>query len=477
MTTLIEKPARGSLAGIRSLELEITGKCQFSCSHCLSVSSPQASHGEMTAADWLSVIIDAAALGIRTIQLVGGEPTSHPNWRQFTEVALSLGRNVEVFSNLFHVRDEWWSVFARNGVTLGTSYYSDDLDEHDRITGPTGSYVRTRKHIREALDRGIVLRAGVVEVLPGQRVQEARAELVSMGVEPDRIRVDRVRAVGRAMPPGQGPTLPKRSLKNRVWASAAHSSRPDPEQAAALRCLDHRLGWRSRKIRRPRSGTYGPVRTLVAVDSPLHERVRSGDRAAFAEIFDEHARVVYAHAIRTTGDWALSEDVMSLTFLEAWRLRDKLHEEVRSVRAWLLGIATNVMRNTARAARRHREAMSRLPPPEAMPDFSDEVVGQMADAQRLAAAARALQRLKRSEREVFSLVVWSDLGYAAVAEALGIPVGTVRSRLSRARQKLRGFVEEELGADARAAELRGGGGHIPPSGMDAARTGHRRSAE
>ncbi|RST22662.1 radical SAM protein [Streptomyces sp. WAC04770] len=207
MTTLVENPARGSLAGIRSLELEITGKCQLACSHCLSGSSPQASHGEMTPADWLSVIIDAAALGIRAIQLIGGEPTAHPNWRQFTEVAISLDRNVEVFSNLFHVRDEWWGVFARNGVTLGTSYYSDDPDEHDRITGRPGSYVRTRKHIREAVDRGIILRAGIVEVLPGQRVREARAELVSMGVEPDRIRVDRVRAVGRAMPPGQGPTL------------------------------------------------------------------------------------------------------------------------------------------------------------------------------------------------------------------------------------------------------------------------------
>ncbi|MFD9034432.1 RNA polymerase sigma factor [Streptomyces sp. NPDC059567] len=206
----------------------------------------------------------------------------------------------------------------------------------------------------------------------------------------------------------------------------------------------------------------------------MNERVRSGDRAAFAEIFDEHARVVYAHAVRTTGDWAAAEDVMSLTFLEAWRLRDKLREEVRSVRAWLLGIATNVMRNTARAARRHREAMSRLPPPEVLADFSDDVVGHMADAQRLAAAARALQRLKRTEREVFALVVWSDLGYAAAAEALGIPVGTVRSRLSRAREKLRRLVEEEVTAGEQAVEPRSGTGHLSNSGVAAARASHGR---
>jgi RNA polymerase sigma-70 factor (ECF subfamily) len=133
------------------------------------------------------------------------------------------------------------------------------------------------------------------------------------------------------------------------------------------------------------------------------------------------------------------------------------------------------MRNIARAARRHREAMSRLPPPETAPDFSDEVVGRMADVQRLAAAARALQRLKRTEREVFTLVVWSDLGYAAAAEALGIPVGTVRSRLSRAREKLRRLVEEELGADPHGVEPQTCSGPLSQSGVAAARAFHRRS--
>lgn len=212
----------------------------------------------------------------------------------------------------------------------------------------------------------------------------------------------------------------------------------------------------------------------MVVEFPLNERIRSGDRAAFGEIFDEHARVVYAHAVRTTGDWTVAEDVMSLTFLEAWRLRDKLAEEVGSVRGWLLGIATNVMRNTARAARRHRAAMSRLPLPEPLPDFSDEVVGQMADGQRLAAVARALRRLKRTEREVFTLVAWSDLGYAAAAEALGVPVGTVRSRLSRAREKLRGLVEEELAADVQSVEPRHHSRHTSDSGVATTHPSRRR---
>ncbi|MCX4658573.1 RNA polymerase sigma factor [Streptomyces uncialis] len=182
----------------------------------------------------------------------------------------------------------------------------------------------------------------------------------------------------------------------------------------------------------------------MGVDSQLRDRIRSGDQAAFAAVFDEHSRVIYAHAARTTGDRALAEDVMSLTFLEAWRQRDKLRKDVRNIRAWLLGIATNVLRNTARSARRHRAAMARLPPAEPMPDFSEAVVGQMVDSQRLAAATRALNRLKRGEREVFALVVWSGLGYADAAEALGVPTGTVRSRLSRTREKLRRLTTEEL---------------------------------
>ncbi|SNS04975.1 RNA polymerase sigma-70 factor, ECF subfamily [Actinacidiphila glaucinigra] len=184
--------------------------------------------------------------------------------------------------------------------------------------------------------------------------------------------------------------------------------------------------------------------TPDGVETTLNERLRSGDRAAFGGLFDAHARVVHAHALRVTGDWATAQDVVSLTFLEAWRLRGKLGAEVVNTRAWLLGIATNVLRNTARTARRHRAAMSRLPPRQPVPDFADEVVGRITDTQRLAAASRALGRLRRADREVFTLCVWADLDYAAAAEALGIPVGTVRSRLSRARGRLRTLAEAEL---------------------------------
>ncbi|ULR52684.1 RNA polymerase sigma factor [Streptomyces deccanensis] len=204
------------------------------------------------------------------------------------------------------------------------------------------------------------------------------------------------------------------------------------------------------------------------MEQSLRARVRDGDPEAFSALFRAHAQAVYGHAARLTADRNAAEDVVSLTFLEAWRLREKLLSDAEledgggdgggdggadgggdaSLRAWLFGIATNVLRNTRRAARRHSAALARLPERhaerETVPDFADALVGRMEDADRLAAAHAALAKLRRREREVFALCVWSGLSYAAAADALGVPVSTVRSRLARARQRLRGLAEAEL---------------------------------
>ncbi|WP_438363675.1 RNA polymerase sigma factor [Streptomyces marincola] len=182
----------------------------------------------------------------------------------------------------------------------------------------------------------------------------------------------------------------------------------------------------------------------------MHARVRAGDPEAFRELFTSCARLVHGYAVRATGDPALAEDVVSLTFLEAWRLRERLKDEGDSPRPWVMGIAVNVLRNTTRARRRHERAMARLPAREPLPDFADEVVGRLADAEQLAAVKVALGRLRAREREVFMLCVWSGLGYSEAAVALGVRVGTVRSRLSRARTRLRRLTDEALREPARA---------------------------
>lgn len=185
-----------ALDTIRSVELEITGTCDLQCTHCCTMSGPRVSSGLMTRDDWDQVLADVAALGIPAVQMIGGEPTLSPHLRHYIERATELGLFVEVYSNLTHIRPALWRAFDRRGVSLATSYYSDQAEQHERITQGKGSHARTRANILEALDRGIPLRVGIVEVNPGQRVAEAEAELRALGVT--RINTDRARKVGRA---------------------------------------------------------------------------------------------------------------------------------------------------------------------------------------------------------------------------------------------------------------------------------------
>jgi len=84
-----------------------------------------------------------------------------------------------------------------------------------------------------------------------------------------------------------------------------------------------------------------------------------------------------------------------------------------------------------------------------IPDFADDLAGRIDDAARLKAVRSAMARLRRGEQEVLALCVWSGLDYAAAAEALGVPVGTVRSRLSRARARLAKLAAaDQAGADS-----------------------------
>ncbi|MFJ9715722.1 RNA polymerase sigma factor [Streptomyces sp. NPDC101213] len=175
----------------------------------------------------------------------------------------------------------------------------------------------------------------------------------------------------------------------------------------------------------------------------MRTRVRAGDPAAFAELFDSWAKAVYNHAFRLTADWSTAEDVMAATFMEAWRLRDRVDPEGGSLRPWLLGIATNTARNQYRSNRRYRAAANAAAAAElSVPDHAEEVAGRVDDRRRLARALTALAGLRRAEREVVALCLGEGLDYEAAAEALGIPAGTVASRLSRARGKLRALTDD-----------------------------------
>lgn len=176
------------------LELELTGRCQLECVHCYAASGPAGTHGTMSTADWRRVIDEAAGVGVGMVQFIGGEPTLHPDLLALVDHALAAGIEVEVFSNLVRVTPELWETFSRPGVHLATSWYSDDASEHTAITRRR-THARTRATIAEAVRRGIPLRVGIIDVLDGQRVEAARAELEAMGVTS--VGTDRLRGLGR----------------------------------------------------------------------------------------------------------------------------------------------------------------------------------------------------------------------------------------------------------------------------------------
>lgn len=181
------------------LWLEITGQCQLSCSHCYAGSGPDGSHGSMTTADWERVLGEAAALGARMVQFIGGEPTLHPDLPRLIRRALSLGLQVEVFSNLVHVSDDAWEAFSLPGVRLATSWYSDDREQHRQVTG-RDTWRQTKANAQQALQRGIPLRAGVIDgIIGGQRAAAGQQQLLQAGV-PD-VGVDVIRDFGRGTKP------------------------------------------------------------------------------------------------------------------------------------------------------------------------------------------------------------------------------------------------------------------------------------
>ncbi|MFJ9624764.1 RNA polymerase sigma factor [Streptomyces sp. NPDC101181] len=188
-------------------------------------------------------------------------------------------------------------------------------------------------------------------------------------------------------------------------------------------------------------------------DARVRELVRAGDREVFAGLYDRYARAVHRHAARLIGDLSAAEDVMSETFLAAWRTREQVDPEGGPLGPWLLGIATNKARNHRRGTGRRLAFLARQPKPREIEDFAQASAERLDHRRELAAVREVLDRLRQPEREVLALCVWAGLDYAQTADALGVPVGTVRSRLSRARKRLRVLADGHL-ADERTAEER-----------------------
>lgn len=173
-------------------------------------------------------------------------------------------------------------------------------------------------------------------------------------------------------------------------------------------------------------------------DGVLWRRAREGEAAAFGVLFERHARPIYNYCFRRTADWALAEDLTSVTFLLAWRARGREPLRADSALPLFYGIATNVLRNQRRSQKRGRAALGRLPQPvHEEPDFAEESATRLDDEATMRRLLALFSRLPRREQDVLALCEWSGLSYEDAAAALGIPIGTVRSRLARGRRRLR----------------------------------------
>lgn len=182
----------------------------------------------------------------------------------------------------------------------------------------------------------------------------------------------------------------------------------------------------------------------AAPDRQLWAQTRQGDPEAFGELYERHVDAVLNHCFRRTGSWQLAEDLTSSVFLETWRRRHVLELDTgASMLPWLLGTANNVIRHQMRSLLRHRRALARLPQSLTDPDHSEEAAARIDAEAHMQRVLVAMKRLTLVEQEVIALCVWAGLEYADAAVAMGIPIGTVRSRLARARERLR-----ELAPDA-----------------------------
>lgn len=165
----------------------------------------------------------------------------------------------------------------------------------------------------------------------------------------------------------------------------------------------------------------------------------------FAEIFDRHYPRIHGYVARRLGP-ALAEDVASETFLIAFDRRRRYDRSHPGAAPWLFGIASNLIARHRRAELRRWRALARAGAPGAVEGHDDRVAGRV-DAHALRGRlAAVLAELPHRDREMLLLVAWGELSLEEARRALGIPAGTARSRLHRARRRTRAALadEEEL---------------------------------
>lgn len=172
--------------------------------------------------------------------------------------------------------------------------------------------------------------------------------------------------------------------------------------------------------------------TLIAESRDNPER--------FAALFDRHAATIYQYMARRLGEQS-AEDLVTEVFTIAFRKRARYRQDYTDARPWLYGIATNLVNQHRRDEARKYRALARTGVDPVIENHADSVATDVTVRGVRRQLGDALARLPAKDRDALLLHVWQELSYGEIAHALDVPLGTVRSRLSRARRRMR----EQLG--------------------------------
>jgi RNA polymerase sigma factor (sigma-70 family) len=189
------------------------------------------------------------------------------------------------------------------------------------------------------------------------------------------------------------------------------------------------------------SRTIQGMGNVEADDGGLWARSLEGEGEAFGLLFDRHRDRVFRHAYRLSGQRHDAEDIMSTAFLELWRRRLKVRIVDGSVLPWLLVTTTNVARNSKRAAFRYRKLLDSLPRADGISNANDDFFLQ---AEMDKDAAKALATLSTGDLQLVSLVVFEEYTLAAAAAVLDLTPAAAKSRMHRARQRMKTAINAAL---------------------------------
>jgi len=182
-----------------------------------------------------------------------------------------------------------------------------------------------------------------------------------------------------------------------------------------------------------------PVATNDLTDGELIVLSADGDRGAFEVLYGRYARPVFGLALRRLGDRGRAEDAVQETFASIWRAARSYKPERGPGAPWLYAVARNAITDRGRA---------RIETPAEIPEEASNEAGPPERAEAGWTSwriHRALEELNTNERSVIELAYWSGLSQSEIAEFLGIPLGTVKTRTRAALARLATLLEEELG--------------------------------